>query len=103
MVKKDVVRIVKTFLNFLEEKGVEVTAAYIYGSYSKGTPTSHSDFDVAIVSDNFTGNPLKDIKIIFQALKQADSRIEPVYFHPKDFRDEDPLVWEIKKNGIKIR
>jgi hypothetical protein len=28
--------------------------------------------------------------------------IEPVGFHPKDFIDEDPLVWEIKTTGIEV-
>ncbi|MDI6839477.1 MAG: hypothetical protein QMD71_01260 [bacterium] len=64
---------------------------------------SHSDFDIAIVSSNFTGDPVKDVRTALPALKKSDSRIEPVYFHPKDFRDENPLVWEIKKKGIRIR
>ncbi|KJU83578.1 DNA polymerase, beta domain-containing protein [Candidatus Magnetobacterium bavaricum] len=31
-----------------------------------------------------------------------DNRIEPVPFRPEDFIDEDPLVWEIKRYGIKL-
>jgi hypothetical protein len=31
-----------------------------------------------------------------------DWRIEPVPFKPETFVDEDPLVWEIKKEGIPI-
>jgi hypothetical protein len=32
-----------------------------------------------------------------------DSRIEPVPFRPEAFFDEDPLVWEIKKEGILVK
>lgn len=48
--------------------------------------------DVAIVSSNFAGDPVEDTKITFLALKKSDPRIKPVYFHPDDFKDEDPLV-----------
>lgn len=30
---------------------------------------------------------------------EIDDRIEPVPFRPDTFVDEDPLVWEIKKEG----
>lgn len=31
-----------------------------------------------------------------------DAIIEPHPYHPRDFVNEDPLVWEIKKTGIEI-
>jgi hypothetical protein len=33
---------------------------------------------------------------------EIDSRIEPVPFCPETFVEEDPLVWEIKKTGLKL-
>ena len=42
-------------------------------------------------------------RVRFAKLSSAiDSRIEPVPFRPDTFVDEDPLVWEIKKEGIII-
>ena len=34
--------------------------------------------------------------------KDSRAMIAPVGFHPKDFVEEDPLAWEIKKTGIRI-
>lgn len=36
------------------------------------------------------------------ANRTIDSRIEPIRFHPRDFCDENPLVWEIKTKGIPL-
>lgn len=43
-----------------------------------------------------------DLEKIRPALDIKDARIEDVRFHPKDFRDENPLVWEIKTTGIPL-
>ena len=40
---------------------------------------------------NYLGNKARQVE-----------KIEAHPYHPKDFINEDPLVWEIKKTGIKI-
>ena len=103
MAKKDIIRKIKNFIKALEEEGVRIKSAYLYGSYVTGNAKPYSDFDVALVSRDFTGDPVKDVKTVFPALKRTDTQIEPVYFRPEDFRDEDPLIWEIKKKGLRIK
>ncbi len=34
--------------------------------------------------------------------RDIDLWIEAIVFRPETFRDENPLVWEIKHNGVKI-
>ena len=52
-------------------------------------------------SKDFSGW-VDDLRLIEPALLAMDARIEHVRFHPNDFRDENPLVWEIKKSGIQL-
>jgi predicted nucleotidyltransferase len=93
---------VKTFIDQLKERGIPVEAAYLFGSYAKGREKEWSDIDVAIISSTISDDRLEE-RIRFTKISSTiDSRIEPVPFRPDTFVDEDPLVWEIKKEGILI-
>jgi predicted nucleotidyltransferase len=76
--------------------------AYLYGSYASGSARPDSDIDVALVSEDFTGDRIADQQRIIQALLESDTRIEAVRFRPEDFRDENPLAWEIKRTGVSL-
>ncbi len=102
MAKKADIGRVRAFLKILEESGVNVQALYLYGSRAKGTHRRDSDIDVAVVSNDFSGDPIADIQLLLPALKKADTAIEAASFRPEDFREEHPLVWEIKRSGIRI-
>ncbi len=82
--------------------GLKIKAAYLYGSYAKGAARADSDIDIAVISDDFSGNRFEDRKLVRKAYWDIDWHIEAIPFRPERFRDENPLVWEIKKNGIKI-
>lgn len=103
MVKEEIIKKTRTFIDILEARGLIIDKAYLYGSYATGRAHEYSDIDVAIVSNDFTGDISADTKIIFPALRQTDSRIETVRYKSEDFRDEDPLVWEITRKGIRIK
>lgn len=99
---RDVLKAVSGFLEALERSDLSLKAAYLYGSYASGNAHPDSDIDVALISEDFTGDWLKDQERIVDALLSSDSRIEPVRFHPRDFTDENPLAWEIKSKGIRL-
>ena len=102
MAKKTVLKKVQKLAVALKESGINIKALYLYGSHAKGRADRNSDIDVAIVSENFSGNFSVDLKPLLPALKKSDSAIEPMLYRPEDFQEEDPLVWEILHNGIKI-
>ncbi|MEZ0537221.1 nucleotidyltransferase domain-containing protein [Caldicellulosiruptoraceae bacterium PP1] len=79
-----------------------VLDAYLFGSYVKGTFNEDSDIDIAIVSEQFTGDIIEDTFRLMRFRRDIDLRIEPHPFTPNDFVDDNPLVSEIKKYGIKI-
>lgn len=94
-------KVAQRFVRALQRSGIELDAAYLYGSYVNGTPHEWSDIDVALVSKDLTGG-IDDVQKIHASTRAHDSRIESVSFHPRDFLDENPLVWEIKQTGIPL-
>ncbi|MBI4788590.1 MAG: nucleotidyltransferase domain-containing protein [Chloroflexi bacterium] len=85
----------------MQNLGIRLEAAYLYGSYAKGYAHKDSDIDVALVSPDLTGW-VDDFEKMRPALLEMDSRIEPVRFHPDNFREENPLAWEVKTTGIPL-
>lgn len=94
--------IVNRFLDKLDEIGINIEAAYLYGSYVKGKQHKWSDIDVALISSDFDKDRFDERVRLTMIASEIDDRIEPVPFRPDDFIDEDPLVWEIKKTGIPL-
>ncbi|MBU4338036.1 nucleotidyltransferase domain-containing protein [Patescibacteria group bacterium] len=103
MSKLKVKKIVKKYAVKLKAKKYPFSAVYLFGSYAKGKPNQWSDIDVAIISDRMKKNWNKNEDILWKYTMDVDSRIEPIGFTVKDFQDNnDPMVYEIKKTGIKI-
>ena len=90
------------FLLVLKEQGINIMAAYLFGSYAKGNPHKWSDIDIAIVSPDFSSSRFDNSLRLMKIASKIDLSIEPVAYHPESFVDEDPLVWEIKKDGIPL-
>ncbi|HCC69056.1 MAG TPA: nucleotidyltransferase [Nitrospiraceae bacterium] len=93
---------VRRFFDKLNEIGISIEVAYLYGSYVKGKQHKWSDIDVAIISSDFDEDRFDERVRLTMIASEIDDRIEPVPFRPEDFVDEDPLVWEIKKEGIPL-
>lgn len=99
----NIMKIVKRYLNQIRKSGIKIDAAYLYGSYAKGASKEYSDIDIAIISSDFSGNRINDWDIVMPLAWDIDVRIEPIPFTPEKFaQDWHPLVYEIKKTGIKI-
>lgn len=103
MSKVEVKKIVKKYAERLKEKKYPFSAVYLFGSYAKNKAHKWSDIDVAIVSNKLKKDWNRNEDILWKYTIGVDSRIEPVGFTIKDFQNErDPMVYEIKKTGIKI-
>jgi len=58
---------------------------------------------VAVVSDKMKRNRDKNRFLLWHIRRDVDSMIEPHGFTVKDFEDiNDPMVYEIRKTGIRI-
>ena len=90
------------YITLLNRNNIPVEKAYLFGSYSKGKNKDFSDIDLAIVSNVFEGVRIKDRSKIRKITLSVSSILEVLPFNPKDFTEENPLVKEIIKTGIRI-
>ncbi|MEA2103853.1 MAG: nucleotidyltransferase domain-containing protein [Candidatus Cloacimonadota bacterium] len=87
----------------LQELKMDIVSVYLFGSLVKGNFGEWSDIDIAVVSNNLTGDPVDDRLKLMKLRWDIDLRIEPHPFLPEDWEDEtNPFVEEIKKTGEKI-
>jgi predicted nucleotidyltransferase len=94
---------VQELLRILRTQGIEIKAAYLYGSFAAGTAGPDSDIDVAVISSDLTGDRLQDwMRLTYEATR-IDPRFEVIGFRPEQFRDEHPLAWEVKTRGILVQ
>lgn len=89
------------YLSALHKNNIPIKEAILFGSYAKGSPHKWSDIDIALVSDIFEGNRADDKDKIRKITLSISSELEVIPFSPSDFNEQDPLVKEIIKTGIK--
>ena len=86
----------------LVQKELDVKSVYLYGSYAKGNFSEDSDIDIAVVGDNFIGDPIEDTMRLMKIRRKVDNRIEPRPFRTSDFNKSNPISKEIMETGIII-
>ena len=77
-------------------------AAYLFGSHAVNRIGRWSDIDVAVVSPDFSSDRFDARLRLMKLSTEIDTRIEPVPYHINDFQETDPLVAEIKKQGVRL-
>lgn len=87
----------------LQNEGLPIERVFLFGSHAKRRSRQWSDIDVCVISSRF-GKKCDPYEYLWTKRRDEDVMrgIEPVGFNPKDFVDEDPLAWEIKRTGIEI-
>lgn len=102
MSKTEAKKIIKRYIQILKTDGFKIVSVYLFGSAAHGKTNKYSDIDVAVIAQK-QGNFWKDRQRLSVAGLQVDNRIESHFFSKKDFSDiNNPLVYEIRKTGIKI-
>jgi len=105
-INQNVRRVVQRYLEILDREKFPIQAVFVFGSRTKNHARKGSDIDVAIISSRFR-NSLDSATYLLRKAHEAIGRnnlyIEPHGFHPKDFVDENPLVWEIKSTGVRVK
>jgi predicted nucleotidyltransferase len=103
LTQETVINTVKNYAREIEEQGVHLREVILYGSFAKGTQHEWSDIDVALVADEFTGLGFIDYELFpYIGIKKPYIRIEPKTYPTDYFREGDPFIREIKKDGIVI-
>jgi len=100
MDKTTAIEIAKRYIELVKEK-YQIESAILFGSFARGANHPDSDIDLAIVFKSV--NDIIDLQIELLNLRTDDDLlIEPHPFTVRDFNEINPLVAEIKKNGIEI-
>lgn len=95
-------KIIDKYISSLEKNNIKIDQAFLFGSYSKGLSNEWSDIDIALISEIFTGNRIKDRDKIRTCTRHISSMIEVIPFSREDFTEANPLANEIIKTGIRI-
>jgi uncharacterized protein len=93
---------INQYLSSLKSHNIPIRRAILFGSYAKGNYNEWSDIDIALVSDIFEGNRIKDRSKIRKITLSVSCDIEVLPYSPQNFTAEDPFVKEIIDSGIKI-
>jgi len=81
------------------KKDINPYALYLFGSFAKGTANENSDIDIAVVMQNFKGDALKTVAMLYRKKVPIDLRIEPHIFN---LEDDDPFLEEIIQTGERV-
>lgn len=92
---------VMEYLNILKKDKLPIREAIVFGSQAKRTARKDSDIDLCIISPKFK-DPFKAMHYLMMKSHQVSAYIEPHPYNPKQFVNESPVVWEIKKTGIRV-
>ncbi len=93
---------VKDFANEVKHIGINLRKVIMYGSFSQNNQGEHSDIDVALVADEFTGVGFVDINLFVKALRKHFI-IHPKTYSTDYFAKGDAFIDEIKRTGIEIK
>ncbi len=100
MDKNEAIKIAKRYIDSISDK-LPIESAILFGSFATGTNHPDSDIDIAIVFNSV--DDLIDLQIqLMQLRSDEDLLIEPHPFNISEFHVSNPVVAEIKKNGIEI-
>ena len=104
MANQEVIEKVKRFLLLLESNGITVSKAYLFGSYTTGLASVHSDIDVMVVSPAFDTRNDEMTGRAWSLTMKVDSRIEPYLVGLNRFLTDDvsPILEVVKQEGMEI-
>jgi predicted nucleotidyltransferase len=102
LTRETAIEIVENYVREIEDRGVRLREAILYGSFAKGTQHEWSDIDLALVADEFKGVPADLDFCSHISIKKPYILIEPRTYPTDYFRKGDPFIREIQKDGIVI-
>jgi len=104
MAQSDVIKLLQLYVHILNEAGLRIQKAFLYGSFARNQANADSDIDIMLVSELFDTNDVKTKAKAWQLTRKVDLRIEPFTIGSKRFfsDDDSALVDQVKKEGIEI-
>jgi predicted nucleotidyltransferase len=96
-------RLLKSYLQLIQQEYDGIEKAILFGSYANGKYTTDSDIDLALIFKHLDDSMRFDTQVQLMLLaSKIDSRIEPHPISSNDFNSGSPFSFEIRKTGIEI-
>jgi predicted nucleotidyltransferase len=90
MLSEDVLNSVQKYLAAVQEAGVEIEFAVVFGSQARGEVHKWSDIDLLVVSPQFDSlHDRSAINLLWRLTARVDSRIEPIPCGSLQWREDD--------------
>jgi predicted nucleotidyltransferase len=99
--QESAINTINRFISACNKNNISFNKVILFGSLAKGNYNENSDIDLALVSDQFSGNPFSDWHLL-SPINIKFSEIEPHPFTTQYFEESDPFIEEIKRTGIEI-
>jgi len=100
---RNVQKIAKKYVKTVQDSGIPVIKAYLFGSYARGNNHIDSDIDICIVSNVFSHDYIKEAVKLRHLAFNIDNRIEPIPYTELDLKNKySSLASEISKYGINL-
>jgi predicted nucleotidyltransferase len=105
MDRKETLNKLSEYIKILNESGLNIEKAFLFGSAAKNEFREESDIDVMLVSSRFDDQS-DDLAygLIWKLTRRVDSRIEPYAIGLNRFDNDEvsPLLQIVKKEGIPV-
>jgi predicted nucleotidyltransferase len=95
------IEIGKKYLQILLQHNYPVNRVILFGSFAKGDQHSDSDIDLAIIMKELP-DPFQTQVELLKLTWNFNTQVEPHPFDENDFDSSQPLIKEIRKEGIEI-
>lgn len=103
LTQEDAIKKANAFVAEIIGAGVPIEQAFLFGSYSNGNFTEHSDIDLALVSKVFNGFGFEDRKLFSKINIKDEFMLIETKTYPTDyFISGDPFIEDVIKKGIEI-
>ena len=95
-IREEITSIAEKYADLVKEE-MNVESVYLFGSFVNGNHDRDSDIDIAVITDDFSGDIVEDTLKLMKIRRKVDTRIEP---HP--LRKDNPFVREVIATGRRI-
>jgi len=104
MLQQDALNIARQYVANLNNAGIVICKAWLFGSYARNQAVESSDIDILLVSDAFDTDDDVILSKPWSPKYRNDYRIEPVAIGKKRFQaEDDSMMLEIVRHeGIEI-
>jgi predicted nucleotidyltransferase len=104
MVQQDAINIARQYIVNLNNGGILISQAYLFGSYARDQAREDSDIDILLVSDAFDTDDDEILSKPWSPKYRNDHRIEPVSIGKQQFQsEEDSIILEVIRNeGLQL-